>query len=121
MSFLNLEVDPVRLAPYIPECLELDIFEEKAYIGTIPFMMTGVRPRLALSVLKISTFPEFNIRIYVKQGGKTGVFFITLDAQSRVTCMYAPYAYGLSYRYAKGRLDIDGNIYSWRSKRVDDG
>ena len=104
LSFLHWEVDPVRLAPYIPEGLELDIFEEKAYIGTIPFMMTGVRPRLALSVPGISTFPEFNIGTYVKQGGKTDVFFITLDAQSRVTCMYAPYAYGLSYRYASGAL-----------------
>ena len=111
----------MRLVPYIPEGLELDIFEEKAYIGTIPFMMTGVRPRLALSVPGISTFPEFNIRTYVRQGGKAGVFFITLDAQSRVTCLYAPYTYGVPYRYAKGRLDVDGNTYSWRSKRVDGG
>ena len=93
----------MRLAPYIPEGLELDIFEKKAYIGTIPFMMTGVRPRLALSVPGISTIPEFNIRTYVRQGGKAGVFFITLDAQSRVTCLYAPYTYGVPYRYAKGR------------------
>ena len=121
LSFLHWEVDPVRLAPYIPDGLELDIFEEKAYIGTIPFMMTGVRPRLTLSVPGISTFPEFNIRTYVRQGGKAGVFFITLDAQSRVTCLYAPYAYGLPYLYAKGRLDVDGNTYSWRSKRVDGG
>ena len=111
----------MRLAPYIPEGLELDIFEEKAYIGTIPFLMTGVRPRLALSVPGISTFPEFNIRTYVRQGGKAGVFFITLDAQRRVNCLYAPYAYGLPYLYAKGRLDVDGNTYSWRSKRVDGG
>ena len=74
LSFLHWEVDPVRLAPYIPDGLELDIFEKKAYIGTIPFIMEGVRPRLALSVPVISTFPEFNIRTYVKQGGKAGVF-----------------------------------------------
>ena len=54
LSFLHWEVDPVRLAPYIPEGLELDIFEEKAYIGIIPFMMTGVSPRLALSVPGLS-------------------------------------------------------------------
>ena len=35
--------------------------------------------------------------------------------------MYAPNAYGLPYRYAKGRLDVDGNTYSWMSKRVDGG
>jgi len=121
VSFLHWEVDPVLIAPYIPEGLELDTFEEKAYIGTIPFMMTGIRPRLAVSVPSISTFPEFNIRTYVKQRGKAGVFFITLDAQSRNTCLYAPYAYGLPYRYAKSRLDVNGNTYSWKSNRVDGG
>ena len=88
VSFLHWEVDPVRLAPYVPEGLELDTFEEKAYIGTIPFMMNGIRPRLAVSVPGISTFPEINIRTYVKQGGKAGVFFITLDAQSKVCLLY---------------------------------
>ena len=42
LSFLHWDVDPVRLAPYISEGLELDIFAEKAYIRTIPFVMTGV-------------------------------------------------------------------------------
>ena len=74
VSFLHWEVDPVRLAPYIPEGLELDTFEEKAYIGTVPFMMTDVRPRLAVSVPGISTFPEFNIGTYIRQGKKAGVF-----------------------------------------------
>ena len=40
-----------------------------------------------------------------------------MDAQSRATCLYAPYAYGLPYRYAKGRLYVDGSVYSWKSKR----
>ena len=121
LSFLHWEVDPVRLTPYIPDGLELDLFEEKAYIGTIPFLMTGVRPRQAVSVPGISTFPEFNIRTYVRQGGKAGVFFITLDAQSRVTCAYAPRAYGVPYQYTRGRVDVDGETYSWRSKRVNGG
>ena len=65
LGFLHWEVDPERLAPYIPEGLQLDTFEGKAYVGTIPFMMTNVRPRLTFSVPWISTFPEFNIRTYV--------------------------------------------------------
>ena len=119
LSLLHWEVDPARLTSYIPDGLELDLFENKAYVSIIPFMMVGVRPRLAVSIPGISTFPEFNIRSYVRHGGKAGVFFLTLDAQSRVSCMYAPYSYGLPYRYAKGRLDIDGSTYSWMSKRVE--
>ena len=55
----------------------------------------------------------------MKHREKAGVFFIILDAQSRVTCLYAPYAYGLPYRYAKGRLYVDGSTYSWKSKRAE--
>ena len=50
LSFLHWEVDPDRLRPYILEGLELDLYESKAYVGTIPFVMTGVRPRLAVTV-----------------------------------------------------------------------
>lgn len=121
LSFLHWEVDPERLAPYVPEGLQLDTFEGKAYVGTIPFMMTNVRPRLTFSVPWISTFPEFNIRTYVTKGGRSGVLFITLDAQSLVTCNYAPWAYGLPYRYCKARLDVDGWTYSWNSERKDGG
>tara|TARA_Y100000590_G_scaffold190409_1_gene216675 strand:+ start:328 stop:951 length:624 start_codon:yes stop_codon:yes gene_type:complete len=109
------------LIPYIPDGLELDLFQDKAYFSIIPFMMVGVRPRLALSIPGISTFPEFNIRTYVRHAGKAGVFFLTLDAQSRISCMFAQYLYGLPYRYAKGKLDIHGSTYSWMSKRVKGG
>ena len=119
LSLLHWKINPVCLAPYIPDGLEIDTYEENAYVSVIPFMMVGVRPRLAFPVPGISTFPEFNIRTYVKHGEKAGVFFITLDAQSRATCLYAPYAYGLPYRYAKGRLYVDGSTYSWKSKRVE--
>ncbi len=117
LSFLHWEVLPNKLSKYIPNGLEIDTFEGKAYIGTIPFMMTNVRPRLAFSVPGISTFPEFNIRTYVTRKGKAGVLFITLDAQSLVTCTYAPWAYGLPYRYCKADMEVDGTIYKWNSKR----
>ena len=58
LTFMHWEVDPEKLARYIPEGLEMDLFEGKAFIGTIPFMMTNVRPRLAFTMPGISTFPE---------------------------------------------------------------
>ena len=121
LTFMHWEVSPEKLQPHIPEGLEIDLFDGKAYVGTIPFQMRNVRPRLLPSVPGISTFPEFNVRTYVTKNGKPGVLFLTLDAQSRVTCFYAPRKYGLPYRYAKCRLKIDENRYSWVSKRSSDG
>jgi len=42
LSLLHWGVDPARLTPYIPDGLELDFFENKAYVSIIPFMMVGV-------------------------------------------------------------------------------
>ena len=44
LTFLHWPVAPERLAPYIPNGLELDTHEGVAYLGVIPFIMTGVRP-----------------------------------------------------------------------------
>ena len=95
LTFLHWPVAPERLAPYIPDGLELDTHDGAAYLGVIPFNMTGVRPRWAPQVPGISTCPEFNLRTYVTHGGKAGVLFLTLEAQSRITCAYAPRALSL--------------------------
>ena len=122
LTFMHWEVDPDILRAHIPEDLEIDLFDGKAYIGIIPFRMEKVRPRKLPSVPLISNFPEFNIRAYVKKNGKSGVFFLTLDAQSYITCLYAPYAYSLPYRYSK--CDFKSNDkggYKWKSVRKKDG
>jgi hypothetical protein len=119
---MHWEVDPNVLRKHIPEDLEIELFDGKAYIGTIPFRMEKVRPRFLPSISLISNFPEFNIRTYVKKNGKSGVYFLTLDAQSYITCFYAPLSYGLPYRYAKCKFEKnEEGGYNWQSKRKEDG
>jgi uncharacterized protein YqjF (DUF2071 family) len=121
LTFMHWEVDVEKLRPHIPKGLEIDLFNGKAYVGTIPFLMKNVRPRLLPPVPGISTFPEFNIRTYVKRNGKAGVLFLTLEAQSRITCFHAPRKYGLPYRYAKCKISVKDDLYKWTSKRASDG
>ena len=120
LSFLHWIIDEKYILPYIPEGLELDTFNNDAYISAIPFLMKDIRPRFLPSLNFISTFPEFNLRTYVKHRDKSGVFFLTLDAQSKITCLFAPYAYGLPYRYALGNVKTMHNTYLWRRKRLSD-
>jgi uncharacterized protein YqjF (DUF2071 family) len=122
LTFLHWEVEPDILRTHLPDDLELDLHEGKAYVGCIPFVMEKVRPVFLPAVPGISTFAEFNIRTYVTKNGIPGVFFITLDAKSRVTCFYANKKYGLAYRYAKAK--VSGSLqsgYSWSSIRSKDG
>tara|TARA_B110000444_G_scaffold236224_1_gene247925 strand:+ start:650 stop:1372 length:723 start_codon:yes stop_codon:yes gene_type:complete len=118
LSFMHWEVDPIKLKPYIHKGLEIDTFNGKSYITTIPFLMNKVRPRLTFPIPGISSFPEFNIRTYVTYQNKPGVLFLTLDAKSKISCAYAPWAYSLPYTYAKGYVKIIKDGYEWKSKRV---
>lgn len=121
LTFMHWEVSAKVLSSYIPNGMELDLFEGKAYIGLIPFLMSDVHPRLLFPLSIISDFPEFNVRTYVKVKNKSGVFFLTLDAQSYISCLYAPYAFGLPYNYSKGSIKVDNKKYTWRSTRSKKG
>tara|TARA_A200000159_G_scaffold163983_1_gene191998 strand:+ start:488 stop:1528 length:1041 start_codon:yes stop_codon:yes gene_type:complete len=114
---MHWRVDIEKLRAHVPEGLEIDTFEGNAYIGLVPFMMKHVRPRWFVSTPGISNFPEFNIRTYVKKDGIAGVFFLTLEAKSLVTCNFAPRTYGLPYRYAKGNVKKTGEKWNWESSR----
>ena len=118
LTFMHWKVDAQLLEKHIPKGLEIDLHDGDAYIGVIPFIMEKVRPRGLPWVPFISTFGEFNIRTYVTKDGIPGVLFLTLDAQSRVTCFHAPRSYGLPYRYAKAKVQVhQEGRYSWSSRR----
>ena len=121
LTFMHWKVDAEKLKPHLPSRLEIDMFEGEAYVGVIPFMMKNVRPRGLPSVPGISTFAEFNVRTYVVKDGQPGVFFLTLDAKSMLTCFHAPRAYGLAYRYAKANVKRNEDALKWQSRRSSDG
>ena len=64
LTFMHWEVEHDLLKKYIPEDLELERYDGKTYVGTIPFRMEKVRPKYLPSVPFISNFAEFNIRTY---------------------------------------------------------
>ena len=118
ISFMHWKVDKNLLSKNIPKGLILDLYEDEAYVGVIPFMMKNVRPRWAMSIPFVSNFPEFNIRTYVKAGKTKGVFFLTLDAQSIITRIYATGVYHLPYRYSRGYVNRNSKTFQWKSSRL---
>ena len=59
--------------PYIPDRLEIDTFDGSAWLGVVPFRMSGVRPRFAPALPGVSAFPELNLLTYVTAGERAGV------------------------------------------------
>lgn len=106
LLFLHWEVDPDALRRLLPPGLELDTFDGRAFVGLVPFTMTGVRPRSLPAVPGLSNFHEVNVRTYVHHRGRDpGVWFFSLDAASAVAVKVARWSYHLPYFHARMSLE----------------
>lgn len=85
------------LRPLIPPALNLDTFDGRAWLGVVPFRMSGVRPRYLSGVPRVSDFPELNLRTYVTAGGKPGIWFFSLDAHNPLAVRLARATFSLPY------------------------
>lgn len=116
--FLHWALPPSALRGLVPPGLDLDTFEGRAYVGLVPFTMTGVRPVWAPPFRPISDFHETNVRTYVRLGGRDpGVWFFSLDAASRVAVMLGRTLWKLPYHFARMSLARDGARIRYASER----
>lgn len=105
LLFLHWEVPVEELQPLVAPELTVDTFEGKAYVGLVPFTVTGVRPLLTPPLPWISSFHEINVRTYVHfEGRDPGVWFFSLDASSSIAVAAARAAYHLPYFHAAMEL-----------------
>jgi uncharacterized protein YqjF (DUF2071 family) len=108
LAFLHWPVPVQVLRPMIPAGLEVDTFDGEAWVGVVPFRMEGVRFRYTLPVPTASAFPELNVRTYVKAGDRSGVWFFSLDAASRVAVWAARNFFHLPYYDARMQCQAVG-------------
>ena len=119
--FMHWPVPEVWLRPLIPPSLELDSFDGSAWLGVVPFRMSGVRPRFLPGVPWLSNFPEINLRTYVTHDGKPGVWFFSLDAHNPVAVRLARATFSLPYFDARMSSRSLENGIDYRSIRTHKG
>lgn len=121
LLFMHWALPPESLRPYLPEGLKLDVYEEQAYLGVVPFMMRDVYPRCTRPVPGLSHFPELNLRTYVTAGGKPGVWFFSLDAVNRVAVRLARAGFELPYYDAAMKYECSDGTVRFESRRTHRG
>lgn len=117
LLFAHWSVPMEQLRRLIPATIEIDTYEGQAWIGVVPFRMSGVRLRGTPSLPWFSSFPEMNVRTYVVVDGKPGVFFFSLDAGNPIAVSVARAWFHLPYFNARMSLKEEMGKIQYATKR----
>jgi uncharacterized protein YqjF (DUF2071 family) len=117
LLFAHWRVDASQLRSVVPAPFEIDLFEGEAWLGVVPFYMTNVGVRAVPAVPWLSSFPELNVRTYVRVGDRPGVYFFSLDAGRRLAVATARALLNLPYHFAAFRLDSRRERVGYRCDR----
>lgn len=109
------------LRPLLPPSLELDRFDGVTWVGIVPFRMTGVHLRWMPAVPTTGRFAELNVRTYVTDGRKPGVWFFSLDAASPLAVSVGRRWFGLPYFNADMQVSAAGDSVRYSSARTHAG
>ncbi|QQK78082.1 DUF2071 domain-containing protein [Salicibibacter cibarius] len=115
--FAHWPLSPETLQAKIPDPLEIDTYEEQAWISVIPFEITQLRARFLPPVPFAHAFPEINVRTYVTFKGQTGVYFFSLDADHRLAVLTARSLFHLPYFYADMKVEREKGVIRYHSHR----
>jgi uncharacterized protein YqjF (DUF2071 family) len=118
LLFMHWPVPEQVLRAQIPPALNLDTCDGAAWIGIVPFRMTGVRPRALPPAPWLSAFPELNVRTYVSIGDKPGVWFFSLDAANYMAVRLARMFFHLPYYDARMTSEGSDGYVHYASRRT---
>lgn len=119
LTFLHWRVAAEKLQSLLPRGLQIQQFDGSAWLGVVPFSMERIRPWWSPPVPGISWFLESNVRTYVvDERGVAGVWFFSLDANSRLAVNVARTFWHLPYKLASMSLSVQDKHHNDTPKRI---
>jgi hypothetical protein len=119
LLFAHWSFPPEAIRPLLPPELTLDTYAGQAWVGVVPFHMSGIRLRGLPTVPFTSAFAELNVRTYVTAADKPGVWFFSLDAANRIGVETARTVFHLPYFNARMQVRLEGETVHYGSVRTD--
>ena len=117
LAFVHFRARNESILPLLPDGVKLQKFDGSPWVGLVPFGMAGVMRRSLPGFLQLPPFPELNLRTYVEVDGKPGVWFFSLDADSRILVFGGRHFYGLPYHLAKMQQNWQNGWCEFSSRR----
>lgn len=117
LTFLHWAFDPAAVQRLLPGDLRAETFDGAAWVGLVPFFMRVATPG-GWRVPWASNFCETNVRTYVRDaGGRSGIWFLSLDAARLGAVSVARASYRLPYFWSRMRIAQDSREISYRCRR----
>lgn len=121
LAFLHWPVAAHVIEDRIPAPLRIETFDGSAWLGIVPFEMQESGLRWLPPIPVARRFAELNVRTYVTDGEKPGVWFLSLDAASPVAVAAARLWFHLPYFRARMECARVANEVRYASARTHGG
>jgi uncharacterized protein YqjF (DUF2071 family) len=121
LLFAHWPIAPATMRARVPPALELDTLDGAAWLGVVPFRVSGLRLRGMPALPGLSAFPELNVRTYVRHGERPGVWFLSLDAGNPLAVAGARAWFRLPYFRARMSCARVGQDVVYASRRTHRG
>lgn len=112
--FLHWPVSPKDIEKYVLQELQLDLYENNAWLSAVLFKVKGQRLRFLPPLPGVGSHLQLNVRTYVTYNGMKGVYFFNSDVTNRFIVQLASIG-SLSYRHSKIALKQKENNFSFTS------
>lgn len=99
--FLHWEVPVYFLEEYIPEGIELDTYQNMAWVSLVAFEVKNMRLRNLPPFPFISNFKEVNLRTYVIKDDKPGIYMFSIETDKLAEVLLTRIFIGLPYQKSK--------------------
>jgi uncharacterized protein YqjF (DUF2071 family) len=117
LTFLHWPFDPADVQRLIPDWLQVETYDGAAWVGLVPFFMR-VGTAGGRYAPWASTFCETNVRTYATdRGGRSGIWFFSLDAARFGAVVAARTTYRLPYFWSTMGLTEDGDEIRYHTRR----
>jgi uncharacterized protein len=118
LTFLHWRYPAEVVQARLPDRLTVETLDGTAWVGLIPFLMDGVRPPGLPPLRWLSRFPETNVRTYVRgPDGRTGLWFLSLDAARLPAVLAGRTTYGLPYFWSSMSVRRADEQVIYRARR----
>lgn len=118
LASVHWPFDPAIVRPLVPQELALDLYDGKAWVGILPFRATNLHPPLAPPLPWLSTYPEVNVRTYVRgPEGEQGVWFFSLDLARFLAAVGALALTRLPHKWTNMHIRRQGNQVHYKAAR----